>query len=264
MIGAESLGRGEVSLPECFHLIPLDGIDSTNAEALRLAQSDAPAGTLVWAREQTAGRGRRGRDWSSPPGNLYCSLLMYPSQPPDEAAQLSFVVALALADSISEVAPHVRPEIKWPNDVLVGGRKIAGILLEGNVSEKSRRGALVIGTGVNIASHPEFPAGLQATSLAREGVEVSIESMLEHYAAALAHWIGRWEAGGFVPIRTEWIARAAGIGREIEVRLGGKTLTGFFRAVDDAGALIVSTPHGDRTVNAAEVFLLGPARSWEE
>lgn len=252
-----------VALPESFHLLRLGAIDSTNAEALRLAQSDAPAGTLVWAQEQTAGRGRRGRDWASPPGNLYCSLLLYPSQPPDEAAQLSFVAALALADSIAEVAPGVKPEIKWPNDVLVGGRKIAGILLEGNVSEKSGRGSLVIGSGVNISSHPDFPDGLQATSLAREGAKVGTQSMLEHYAAALAHWIGRWEADGFAPIRAEWVDRAAGIGREIEIRLAGKTLSGYFRAVDDAGALIVSTREGDQTVNAAEVFLLGPARPWE-
>ena len=246
-------------LPEGFNLIKLGTVDSTNAEALRLAHAGAPANTLVWADEQTHGRGRRGKSWASPPGNLYCSTLLYPDQPPAKIGQMAFVAALALADGIAEVAPQVDVAIKWPNDLLVGGRKIAGILLEGNVSGEPRRRSLVVGMGVNVATHPEISGGLPATSLAKEGAEVSTPEVLSAAAAGLARWIGVWEAQGFDPVRTEWIGRAVGIGGEIEIHTGDDTVSGTFSTIDDLGALIVSTKTGARAIGAADVFLIGPS-----
>ena len=246
-------------LPDGFNLVKLGIVGSTNAEAMRLAQAGAPANTLVWADEQTHGRGRRGRTWASPPGNLYCSVLFYPDQPPAKTGQMAFVAALALADGIAEVAPHLGVEIKWPNDLLVGGRKIAGILLEGNASGEPLRRSLVVGMGVNVATCPQVSGGLRATSLAKEGAEVSTAAVLSAAAAGLARWIGVWEAHGFDPVRTEWISRAAGIGRKIEVHAGDDSVSGTFRTIDEFGAMIVSTENGARAIGAVDVFLIGPS-----
>ncbi|MBT3396354.1 MAG: biotin--[acetyl-CoA-carboxylase] ligase [Alphaproteobacteria bacterium] len=245
-------------MPDGFTLIRLSIVDSTNAEALRLAQMNAPANTLIWGEQQTHGRGRRGRTWDSPFGNLYCSLLTYPTKPADQLAQLAFVAALALSDGIAAVAPDISVEIKWPNDLLVGGRKIAGVLLEGNVAENSKRRSLVIGMGVNVSSHPENQGAIPATSLAREGANVSVNDLLVAATHGLERWIGIWEAEGFAPIRTEWMNRAIGIGEKVEVRMAEKTVAGIFRHVDDMGALVISTVGGDHTVNAGDVFLIGP------
>jgi BirA family biotin operon repressor/biotin-[acetyl-CoA-carboxylase] ligase len=252
-----NLGSGS-DLPEGYTLLRLGIVDSTNAEALRLAQTDAPGNTLVWASEQTHGRGRRGRSWASPAGNFYCSLLLYPDQPPDQLAQLAFVAALSLSDAITAVAPQIKVEIKWPNDLLVGGRKIAGILLEGNVSETSKRRSLVIGLGVNVTNHPENQGFIQATSLAREGAKAEVEDLLKSAAQGLDRWIGIWNIQGFGPIRGEWLNRAVGVGGEVEVRMAEKTVAGIFQSVDDTGALVVSTSGGEHTVKAADVFLIGP------
>jgi|TARA_B110000263_G_scaffold227961_1_gene220666 BirA family biotin operon repressor/biotin-[acetyl-CoA-carboxylase] ligase len=244
-------------LPDGYNLIRLDIVDSTNAEALRLAQSEALGNTLVWAKEQTHGRGRRGRTWVSPIGNFYCSLLLYPNQAPDQFAQLAFVAALALSDAINAVAPKIRVEIKWPNDLLVDGRKIAGILLEGNVNETSKRRSLVVGMGVNVTSHPKNPGSIQATSLAREGSKAEFYDLLNPAAHGMGRWIGIWNAQGFGPIRSEWMNRAVGIGGEVEVRMAEKTVAGVFQSVDDSGALVVSNSGGEHTVKAADVFLIG-------
>ena len=183
-------------LPGFFRLVEMESAESTNEEALRLAAEGALAGTLVWAREQTRGKGRRGRAWNSPPGNLYCSLVLRPERARAEWGQVSFVAAVALAEAVERVAPGLAPELKWPNDVLVGGRKLAGILLETDDA------ALIAGMGVNVASHP--PGG-GATSLAGEGAGegagVAVEGLLSEAAAAFLGWWQRWERDGFAAIR---------------------------------------------------------------
>ena len=142
-------------LPAFYRLLAYEQIDSTNEEAKRLAAAGAPAGTLVWAGEQLAGRGRRGRGWASPPGNLYVSLLLRPACPPAQACQLNFVAAVALAEAVSALLPAgAGVALKWPNDVLVGGAKVSGILLEASAALDRSIDWLVIGAGVNIASHP--------------------------------------------------------------------------------------------------------------
>ncbi len=154
-------------LPAAYQPVLRETVDSTNNAAKQLAREGAAAGMVVWAMQQTAGRGRRGRSWVSPPGNLYASLLLRPSCPPEEAAQLGFVTALAVADALEEMAPGLPPiACKWPNDVLVGGRKIAGILLESEIGADQNLAFLIIGLGVNLVFAPadaEFPA----TSLSR-------------------------------------------------------------------------------------------------
>ena len=156
-------------LPEGYRLLRYDTIGSTNDAAKALARAGAAEGTLVWAGEQTAGRGRRGRGWVSPPGNLYLSLIMRPAVAPARAAQLGFVAALALAEGVGALCgPALEIRCKWPNDILVAGRKLAGILLESEITDGDAIDFVVIGTGTNLASQPsgvEYPA----TSLAEQG-----------------------------------------------------------------------------------------------
>lgn len=242
-------------LPAGFRLHRFAAVGSTNDEAKALARAGAAQGALVWAREQTGGRGRRGRAWLSPPGNLYLSLVMRPDCPPARAAQLGFVAALGLGDALLALAGRALPlAYKWPNDVLVRGRKLAGILLE---SEMDRAGAVefvVIGVGVNLATMPdgvEYPA----TSLAAEGVAgVTPALLLEGFARHFDGWAGRWRAGGFAPVRSAWLARASGIGAAIRVRLDRATLAGRFADLDDDGALVLDAAEGRRRIAAGEVF----------
>jgi len=228
-----------------FRLLRYETLGSTNDEAKRLARDGAAGGTIVWAGEQTAGRGRRGRQWASPPGNLYMSLLWRPECAVAEAAQLGFVAALALAEAID----HAELRFKWPNDLLLGGKKIAGILLECETGA----GFVVIGMGVNLAS---FPGGTEtpATSLAAEGIDRTPEALLERFAEGFARWETRWREGGFAPIRAAWMLRAGGLGEEIRVRLENTTLHGRFLDLDEAGALLLGQAGGQRRIAAGDIF----------
>ena len=239
-----------LALPKFFRLIEHARLGSTNEEALRLAAAGAPAGTLVWAREQTAGRGRRGRAWDSPPGNLYCSVVLRPGRG-KEAAQLSFAASVALAEALAD-AGGLTVRVKWPNDLMAGGSKIAGILLE----TAAAGNAVVVGTGVNVRSCPDG-----ATCLANNGSATSVEDVLEAYAPALERWTATWETDGFGPVRTAWLARAAGVGAPIEVRLAAETLSGTFEALDDDGALVLSGGGSRRRITAGDVFLGAAAES---
>ena len=244
-------------LPPFFRLLRFERIDSTQDEAVRLAESGAAEGTLVLARTQSAGRGRRGRAWISPPGNLYCSLVLRPACAVAEAAQLGFAASLAVAEAAARVLPpDADVSCKWPNDVLVGGAKLAGILLQ------SRAGAggpaldwLVIGIGVNLAAHPaetEYPA----TSLAAAcGREVTPEMFLPILAKRLLAWHEAWRApAGFAALREAWLARAHGLGGPIRVRLPSAEIEGRFAGLDAEGRLVLDRAEGRQHIAAAEIF----------
>ena len=242
-------------LPEWYRLHRFGSVGSTNDEAKTLARAGAPEGTLVWADEQSAGRGRRGRVWRSPPGNLYLSLVMRPGGTPADAAQLGFVAALGLGDGLDQICrPGLRLRYKWPNDLLAGGRKLAGILLESETAALDRVDFVVIGIGVNVASAPrdvEYPA----TSLADEGIAgVPPATVLAAFARHFADWVERWRRDGFAPVRAAWLGRAGGLGELIRVRLERHTLDGRFRDLDAAGALVLDTADGRRHITAGEVF----------
>jgi BirA family biotin operon repressor/biotin-[acetyl-CoA-carboxylase] ligase len=245
------------TLPPDFDLIVLDSVDSTNAEAIRRAESCAAGGTLIWARSQTAGRGRRGRAWTSPPGNLYASLLLRPDSAPGEAGQLGFVAGLALREAIVATMPAAGgTELKWPNDLVVEGRKLAGILLESRLLGGRRLDWLVIGTGVNVASHPE-DAERPATSLAALGAPPSVPALLSAYGRAMAGWLPRWRDEGFAPVRSDWLRHAAGRELVLQARLTDETVEGRFADLDETGALVLELPDGARRrVLAGEVFAL--------
>ncbi|HEV2551533.1 MAG TPA: biotin--[acetyl-CoA-carboxylase] ligase [Stellaceae bacterium] len=244
-------------LPPFYRLVAFDAIDSTNEEAKRRAREGAAGGLLLWAREQLAGRGRRGRSFSSPPGNLYMSVLLRPARPAVAAAQLSFAAALAVGEAAAALLPDAkRLCYKWPNDVLVDGRKLSGVLLESQAASEGRLDWLVIGIGVNLASYPEgleFPA----ISLKAAGADVSVEALLTAVAERFLFWYERWREAGFAPLREAWLARAQGLGGDIRVRLQAGELLGRFAGLDEEGALLLDDATGRRRIAAGDVFPLG-------
>jgi BirA family biotin operon repressor/biotin-[acetyl-CoA-carboxylase] ligase len=237
----------------------LDSCVSTNAEALALSRTGEVRPTWVVARIQTNGRARRGRTWSSEPGNLYTSLFLPDPSLPACAAQLSFVAALAVRDAVIAGAPQLasRLTLKWPNDVLLDGRKIAGLLLEGQAGTPF---SVAVGIGVNCRCHPEgteYPA----TSLAACGVDLSAEALFQSLSATMLFRLGLWDRGdGFASIRADWLAAAAGVGGKVRVRLDAREFTGRFTALDADGHLVVTLEDGSTEIIAAgDVFPLGSA-----
>ncbi|MCA8933005.1 MAG: biotin--[acetyl-CoA-carboxylase] ligase [Rhodospirillaceae bacterium] len=249
------------AVPAGWRLEARDSVTSTNAEAGALAAAGCAERTVVVAREQTVGRGRQGRSWTSPPGNLYASVVLRPHRPLAEAAQLTFVIALALADGIAALGPSTPPRLKWPNDVLVGGAKISGILLESESAGGPNAAWVIAGTGVNIAHHPA-DAAIAATHLAEHMARpVSIGDLLHAYLTALDGWYGRWMADGFAPVRTGWLDRAQGLGETVRVRTARETFSGRFDSLTADGALVVTTEDGlTRQVTAGDV-MFGGARA---
>ncbi len=242
--------------PPGYALLELDEIDSTNEEARRRAAAGEERPLWIAAARQSAGRGRRGREWRSAPGNLFATLLLRPEKPAGECAQLSFVAALAVSDMLARFAPHTEFFLKWPNDVLAGGRKIAGILLESENGADGRTAWLAAGIGVNLTVYPEdteFPA----VSLAALGaVPHAPKDALLHLAARFAKWYEVWRSAGFAPIREAWLARASGLGARIRVRLTNEEIIGVFQGIDGSGALLLGLPGGTtREIAAGEVFL---------
>jgi BirA family transcriptional regulator, biotin operon repressor / biotin---[acetyl-CoA-carboxylase] ligase len=243
------------SWPAGYGLKQFDTIDSTNEEARRLAQAGERGPLWIAAGEQTAGRGRRGRSWVSPRGNLSATLLIDPRKPASDCAQLSFSAALAASDAVAAFAPRADIKVKWPNDVLANGGKIAGILLESASSGSADPNWLVIGIGINLEAHPsdtEFPA----TSLLALGVSPPlVEDGLLHLAASFAKWYDIWRTNGFAPIRDAWLARAAGLGTRIRARLQNGESVGMFEGIDANGALLLREAQDRvRAIAAGEVF----------
>jgi len=236
--------------------IAYETLGSTNAEALARARAGERGPLWITAATQSAGRGRRGNAWVSTPGNLFATLLLTEPSPPDVAPQLSFVAGLGLHDAVAECAPQLGPllKLKWPNDLLLAGTKLAGILIEG---ESGPPFAVALGIGVNCAVHPAgtpYPA----TDLAAHGALVTPSRLLESLARAMNRRLGQWQAGqGFAGVRADWIKRAAGMGQDIRVRLPERELSGCFQGLDDQGRLLLQTENGVTTVTAGEVFDLG-------
>jgi len=249
-------------LPPAYRLVALDEIDSTNAEAKRRAEAGAEDGTLVWTKRQTAGYGRQGRGWASASGNLFFSLIVRPDCALAEAAQFSFITAVALGEAIGSVAPPlIEVTYKWPNDVLLNGRKAAGILLESKADSSQRLDWLVIGVGANVSSFPT-ETRLPATSLHFEGCPASVSAvdLLEAFSRHMLSWINVWLEEGFAPVREAWLRHAQGLNGTIEVRLPKETLSGVFRDLDPAGTLVLGLPDGGtRHIAAGEVYLPGEA-----
>ncbi len=248
-MSANGFGAGRIVLPE---------IDSTNAEGFRRAAS-LPGPTWILAGLQTAGRGRRARPWSSPFGNFYGTLVLKPAEPPETVALRSFAAALALRDAC--VALTGLPgafQLKWPNDVLLNGGKLAGILLE-SAGLGQANPVLCIGIGVNLIAAPDpslvEPGATPPVSLLAEtGLRVTPEAFLDALAPAYELWEEAFFTHGFAPLRAEWLAHAARLGEVITARTGQQTREGVFETIDEQGNLILRMAEARVAIPAAEVF----------
>jgi BirA family transcriptional regulator, biotin operon repressor / biotin---[acetyl-CoA-carboxylase] ligase len=242
-----------------YRLATHERLASTNAEALACAQQRHDANPLwITAREQTAGRGRRGNTWISPAGNLHATLLLFDPASPKDAPQLSFVAGLAVHDAICDCAPALNEQttLKWPNDVLCGGKKIAGILIEGHGIASDL--AVAIGIGVNCKHHPPHTS-YPATDLAEAGRDISADDLFFALSRSMMRRLAQWRRGaGFSAIRSDWLARAIGIGGDMRVRLPDRELIGRCEALDDSGRLLLRLADGSlETIAAGDVFPLG-------
>ena len=238
-------------------VISFETIGSTNAEALARAHAGEKGPLWLVAERQSAGRGRRGRPWVSEPGNLHASLLLCDPAPPAASAGICFVAALALHDAAIEAAHGLAParlQLKWPNDLLLDGDKVAGILVEGT-SPMPGRLALAIGFGVNCKHSPAL-TDYPSSDFARAGFAVSPIHLLTRLDSSMRHRLAEWDRGaGFAAIRAAWLARACGLGSAIEVKLADRTLAGIFEAIDGAGGLVLRRADGKReTITAGDIF----------
>lgn len=228
------------------------------AEGARIAPSLAGP-EWVLALEQTAGHGRRGRAWSSPKGNFFASLILQPKEAPDRVALRSFVAALALRDAFVAATGRVEAfKLKWPNDVLLNGGKVAGILLE-SVGLGQGVTHLIIGIGVNLAAAPnadqvELGAVPPVSLLSETGIRIGPEEFLDLLATAYDRYETQFTTYSFAPIRTAWLRDAARLGETITARTTAETMTGRFETIDDTGNLILTTAKGQRAIPAADIF----------
>lgn len=247
-----------MSWPTGHDRIVLDTVDSTLTEAQRRHAGGVARPTWILALNQTAARGRRGRPWAMPPGNFATTLILPTRDTPDRIALRSFATALALHDAC--VAATGRAEalsLKWPNDVLLNGGKLAGILLE-TLQTRGHVNALSIGIGVNLASAPDASQlearALRPVALTEAGANVTPEEFLDLLAPAFAHYETQFVTYGFAPIRAAWLDRAAHLGQTITARTGTSETTGRFDTIDDSGQLILTTPEGRKAIAAADIY----------
>lgn len=260
---------GPRALSAGYRLAAFDNIGSTNAEAMLRARDGEHGPMWFVTSEQTAGRGRRHRPWVAPRGNLASSILEVMDVVPAVAATLGFAAGLALEQALQRVSieaslrqagsDHLKFALKWPNDVLAGKQKLAGILLEAEAIADGL--AVVVGIGTNVIAAPEGTP-TPATSLAALGVQISAEELFAALSDAWVEFRGIWDNGrGFGEIRKLWLARAAGLGEKVAVQTGGATLEGIFDTLDETGCMIVRTPDGRRVPIAAGDVYFGSAAS---
>jgi len=230
-----------------LRIIELSSVDSTNDHAKSLARQGAAAGTVVFAHEQRAGRGRQGNRWVSAPGNLFMSIIVRPRVAAQHIGQLSFLTGLALANVLSALTPaDIR--LKWPNDLLINQKKAAGILIE---TEGAAAGWAVVGIGLNIASAPENAISLHDIGMR----DATPHDMLNRIAAEIMRLVTQWETQGFADIRSRWLMRAWRLEGAMTARLPKGTVSGLFKGINDDGALQLQLPDGKiESISSGEVF----------
>ena len=237
--------------PDGVRLIRFDELDSTNEEARRRAAAGDTGPVWIAARVQSKGRGRRGNAWISEPGNLFATLLL--AVPHATAAQLGFAASLGTADVVASYAATDRVRLKWPNDVLLDNRKVAGLLLEA-----VGPGTVAIGVGINLAHHPEGTETPAISVNSATGRTIDPDDALGNLAARFAAWYGTWRSQGFAGLKPHWLKRASGLGGPIRARLADREIKGVFEDLDHDGALLLRSDAGLARITAAEVFLGGP------
>jgi BirA family transcriptional regulator, biotin operon repressor / biotin---[acetyl-CoA-carboxylase] ligase len=233
-------------------IVFLDAVGSTNDHAKMLARAGAIEGTVVTAERQTHGRGRQGNSWLSEPGNLFMTVILRPQVTAAQSGQLSFLTAVALADAVRAFVPQsVDIALKWPNDMLLNGKKAAGILLETEAQAGKPVDWVILGLGVNIAHGPENAVHLKALG----ADDVTVAGLLDAVHKNIMALYAVWQESGFEPIRQAWLGYAAFIGQEINVRLPTETFRATFLGIDAAGALQVTMPDGStKLIASGEVY----------
>jgi BirA family transcriptional regulator, biotin operon repressor / biotin---[acetyl-CoA-carboxylase] ligase len=253
-----------------YQLTAFDSIGSTNAEAVARARGGEPGPMWFVTSEQTAGRGRRHRPWIAPRGNLASSILEVIDVSPAVAATLGFAAGLALEAALQKVSveaslraagsDHMKFSLKWPNDVLAGRQKLAGILLEAEAVAGDRL-AVVVGIGTNVIAAPEATP-TPATSLAALGVHIGAEELFAVLSDSWVEFRGIWDRGrGFGEIRRLWLERAAGLGHGVAIQSGSAIVEGIFDTIDEQGCMIVRTLDGKRIPIAAGDVYFGSVAS---
>jgi BirA family biotin operon repressor/biotin-[acetyl-CoA-carboxylase] ligase len=243
------------NLPAGYQLRHLAEVDSTNEEARRLAAQGETVPTWIMADRQTAGRGRRGRAWASPSGNLMTTLYLPQGFDAVSAGQIAFVAGLALEDTVRGfMGAGAQVSLKWPNDVLINGKKASGILLESAMRD-NKLDWLAVGLGLNLAHHPD-DTPYPATNMQNEGcAPISNGQALAHLAAAFDAVFQQWQRGGFAPILTAWRQVAHGLGGPIVARLENHQIEGMFQDIDEKGALMLRDGAGEtHIIDAGDVF----------
>ena len=244
-LAAEARARG-------YRIESYNALASTNDEAMRRGREGDPGKLWITASEQSAGRGRLGRSWVSPRGNLHASLLLIDPASAQHLPQFGFVCGVAIAQALSEIAGD-RIRLKWPNDALLDGAKLSGILLE--AAQVQGLSLCVAGIGINCVAHPEglpYPA----TDLQESGFAVDAAQVFEALSRNLTLWLERWDRGrDFAAVRSAWLAHAAGLGEQIEVATPRGRVKGLFRTLDAQGRLELETPEGRTAIEAGDVFL---------
>src|SRR5689334_20493219 len=263
-----SFALGPRALAAGYKLAAFDRTGSTNTDALERARAGERGPIWFVTSEQTAGRGRRQRAWVAPRGNLAASILEVTDVAPSVAATLGFAAGLAEEAALEKVSLEAvlrlgegRPRyaLKWPNDVLAGGKKLVGIGLEAEPVDNGL--ALVVGIGTNVVAAPEGTP-TPAVSLAALGVQISAEELFAALSDAWVEFRGIWDNGrGFAEIRKLWLERAARLGEPIAIHTGTMVIEGIFDTIDDTGCLIVRTAEGRRVPIAAGEVFFGPVRS---
>lgn len=243
------------NLLNSYHLLSFDELDSTNEEARRLAKGGGSHGAVIWAKKQTSGKGRMGRSWVSPEGNLFVSILLQPEKSMKEFSQLSFVAAVSAAEAIAPLLPGKQKlRCKWPNDIILDDKKLGGILLE-SFQTDGGHSWVVVGVGINIERFPtdtEFPA----TCLKDAGVEIiSAKIVLSRFIHHFIETYNLWDAKGFAPIRKMWMSHAWNLGERVTARWPDNEVEGIAEGLDEDGSLLLALDDGGkRHIHAADIF----------
>jgi BirA family transcriptional regulator, biotin operon repressor / biotin---[acetyl-CoA-carboxylase] ligase len=238
-----------------YRLIRRGAVTSTMDEGRALSASGETGPVWIVADSQSGGRGRHGRVWTSPPGNLYATLLLTEPCIQARAPELGFVASLALYEAINRCIGLDAPDLalKWPNDVLVRGAKVAGLLLEGLQQPGKNMFSVTVGLGINIQSAPE-DTPYPATTLSAHAPHVRRDAVFTALSDAFAARFADWRESGFPAVREDWLARAAGRGESVTVRLPAGTVSGEFQGIDGSGRLILLTSDGQRVIDAGDLF----------
>ncbi len=223
---------------------------STQDVVRNLAETGEPEGLAIQALQQTKARGRHGNEWIAPMGNLYVSVLLRPVCRADKAGQLAFVMAVALSEAIDEIMEEGHTKtLKWPNDILIDGKKLSGILLESKLDNHGRIDYLVVGTGVNIFAPPEGTEGLDRIKKER----LAVNTFRDLYLQKTLDWYKVWQDKGFAPVREAWLKQAHGLGQTMKIRLPEIAYEGIFDGIDENGALLATIDGQKRSFTAGEV-----------